>query len=320
MNFTSTTGNSIGGGFKINISKYGTEYSWGIPNFVLGNSTKENFDKTSWFFKQDSNGEYYNQSNINNKRNVSYSELLTCINQINQYNSTRKIILIIAFCSFLFSIFIEKYFLSISGLILCLAIWATHPIAKINIIYTIDDNLLNSYYDKMSKLYNLNKCHGKWQVLQVNRVTIPELKYNAGAKRILTRGPLEVLRNSHSYIYTNIPQIQIKLKNETLLFLPDNILLLTNSSVSCFNYSDLSFKVEDTEYIEYNKVPIDAKILAHTWEYVNIDGSPDRRFKNNRNLPICLYHYIHINSNTGYNRTLLCSNRIFADEFVNIMN
>ncbi|TDE35441.1 hypothetical protein E1B25_17530 [Antarcticimicrobium sediminis] len=35
--------------------------------------------------------------------------------------------------------------------------------------------------------------------------------------------------------------------------------------------------------------PSDATMVGQTWKYVNKNGSPDRRFKDNRQLPICLF-------------------------------
>lgn len=43
-------------------------------------------------------------------------------------------------------------------------------------------------------------------------------------------------------------------------------------------------------------------------EIVNKSGGPDRRFKNNRELPICLYGEIELRSESGLNTVLMFSN------------
>ena len=40
---------------------------------------------------------------------------------------------------------------------------------------------------------------------------------------------------------------------------------------------------------EEEGVPPDAEVIGHTWAKANKDGSPDRRFANNYQIPICAY-------------------------------
>ncbi|MFP3435632.1 hypothetical protein SB781_38380, partial [Paraburkholderia sp. SIMBA_061] len=59
------------------------------------------------------------------------------------------------------------------------------------------------------------------------------------------------------------------------------------------NYSDLNVRWQDSRFIETEHVPGDARIVDHTWAHPNKSGGPDRRFKNNRQIPICLYEAMH---------------------------
>lgn len=61
-------------------------------------------------------------------------------------------------------------------------------------------------------------------------------------------------------------------------------------------------------------VPKDTQIIDYTWQFVNKNGSPDRRY-NNRKLPVCLYSQINITSPEGLNVELQCSNTKIAHEF-----
>ncbi|MGD9753339.1 MAG: hypothetical protein AB7W59_20285 [Acidimicrobiia bacterium] len=42
-------------------------------------------------------------------------------------------------------------------------------------------------------------------------------------------------------------------------------------------------------FIEEGAVPSDSTVVDTTWQKVNRDGSPDRRFKAHRQLPVALY-------------------------------
>ncbi len=46
-------------------------------------------------------------------------------------------------------------------------------------------------------------------------------------------------------------------------------------------------------------MPGDAKVVDRTWRFVNKTGGPDKRFKDNRELPIALYEEIELTSTTG---------------------
>lgn len=43
---------------------------------------------------------------------------------------------------------------------------------------------------------------------------------------------------------------------------------------------------------------ISASVVRRLWKYPNKNGGPDRRFADNRQLPICLYKSIHLTSPT----------------------
>jgi hypothetical protein len=60
-------------------------------------------------------------------------------------------------------------------------------------------------------------------------------------------------------------------------------------------------------FIESESVPRDAKVVDKTWKYVNKSGGPDQRFKDNKELPVCLYEEISLTSPTGLNEVLQIS-------------
>ncbi len=53
--------------------------------------------------------------------------------------------------------------------------------------------------------------------------------------------------------------------------------------------------------------PADATVGGQAWKYVNKKGGPDRRFKDNRQLPICLFEEIGMVSDSGFKGLLQVS-------------
>lgn len=54
-------------------------------------------------------------------------------------------------------------------------------------------------------------------------------------------------------------------------------------------------------------LPGDSKVIDKTWQYVNKKGGPDRRFKNNKEIPVLEYELLTMSSNSGLNEQLIFS-------------
>jgi hypothetical protein len=66
--------------------------------------------------------------------------------------------------------------------------------------------------------------------------------------------------------------------------------------------------IEVTRFQEDEMIPTDCQQLGETWQYVNKDGSRDRRFANNCRLGVCRYGLITIKSRTGIEEQWMISN------------
>jgi hypothetical protein len=61
-------------------------------------------------------------------------------------------------------------------------------------------------------------------------------------------------------------------------------------------------------------VPADARVVGHTWLNANKDNTPDRRFRDNRQIPVALYGWIEFKTG-GLHEAYLVSNAEAATEF-----
>jgi frataxin-like iron-binding protein CyaY len=75
-----------------------------------------------------------------------------------------------------------------------------------------------------------------------------------------------------------------------------------------------------TGYLEEEQVPGDTEIINHTWKKANKDGSMDRRYNGNYQIPIVKYGQFSISSQTGIDEVYMFSNfggfMKFAEYFV----
>ena len=73
--------------------------------------------------------------------------------------------------------------------------------------------------------------------------------------------------------------------------------------------------MSSVRFVERNGVPKDAQVVGQTWQYVNKNGTPDQRFKNNKQIPVCLYGQVFLRSSSGLNVELQISNIQNARDF-----
>ena len=331
---------NLGGGFRINLSKSGVGYSWGVPGYRI---TKTATGKVKTTLSIPGTGLRYVEESkikstqqINNKlntdsftnidcapiehfQNIEYSELIKAITQIMQSNTLNNNIMIGLICCLVITLLLGQSIIPIIFFIALILKFSLHSKTKIELKYTVDNDIMNNYKKKMTNLLALNNCSRKWQVIQYAHVSDSQRKYNAGAVANLNRISFSLTNEIPSFLSANIDIVQVVLGKEKLIFLPDKILIFKDSNVGVINYNSLSIDFSTTNFIEDGIVPNDTEIIDYTWKYVNKNGSPDRRFNNNRQLPICLYYDIYLTSKEGLNIRIQCSNQMIAQEFVEIM-
>src|SRR5699024_1012951 len=111
----------------------------------------------------------------------------------------------------------------------------------------------------------------------------------------------------------------IKLLRDNVFILPDRLIIKGKKGWGAVDYSELHLGVGNVIFIESGGVPKDAQIVGHTWQYVNKNGTADKRFKNNRQLPKCNYGSIEFKTDTGLDIILYISNINNAQQFSTIV-
>ena len=140
-------------------------------------------------------------------------------------------------------------------------------------------------------------------------------KRNAGASYDVKRERISVRRAVPPRVESNIVPISIDLGSLQMFFLPDQVLYWQRGTFASIDYKDLKFDAASTRFIEDEAQASDSRQVGSTWRYVKKDGGPDRRFNNNRQLPVMLYGVITAVSSGGLNLMLHTSNVDAAGSF-----
>lgn len=139
-------------------------------------------------------------------------------------------------------------------------------------------------------------------------------KKNSGASTLVDTKETSVSYALPKGIASNVTPPMIAIDGKNCYFFPDCILVEENKRFGAVRYETIRTAVRDQRMI-MDAAPADATVVGQTWKYVNKNGSPDRRFKDNRQLPICLFEEIGMVSEGGFKGLLQVSKHGISGEY-----
>lgn len=89
------------------------------------------------------------------------------------------------------------------------------------------------------------------------------------------------------------------------------------SKIGILGYNEIELEHTNTSFISSRREASDAKQIGSTWKKVNKNGTPDKRYKDNYEIPIYVYGDISVASTSGLNEQFLISNADAAKKFAN---
>lgn len=134
-----------------------------------------------------------------------------------------------------------------------------------------------------------------------------DVKYSAGASQGLKFSGATLKLGQAPGVKANIDVPILQAGRTTLAFFPDRVLAFQGKAVGAVPYERLQAEVERTQFVETGAVPSDATVVGRTWKYVNKSGGPDRRFKDNREYPLCKYNQMNMSTSEGLDIRLMIS-------------
>lgn len=342
---------NVGLGFRINISKSGIGYSWGGPGYRKtwkadgGTRTTYSIPGTGLSYVEETGSQRKQtgrlpKANSMERYNLENSQTYAVVNGRIDALSTPENKL---FIEKIKSIRLKNFFTWIIGLTvifiwLCLSnvipenIWTPILLALGGVIvglvvfinsrrfvlveYNIDDDIAPIIRERNNALSYLCNCSKVWNIEQYQQVAYSRV--NAGAGTNVKRGRcLFSYAKAPRYlkIVNDLKVYQLSIGTTQYIFLPDKILVVDFFQVGALRYHDISITLEYTQFIENEIAPSDATFLYNTWQYVNNNGTPDRRFNNNKQIPVYAYEKIYLRSATGLNLHLMVSSTHKAEQF-----
>lgn len=324
---------NLGGGFSVNISKNGIGYSWGTNGYRITKIANGRTRQTvsipgtgiSYVDEHGSNRsaankknveaqnpleQYYNiqtipQVQADTLRSGSYDELFKHI-------KIAKAIRIFAVIVTLLSASSHILFY-IMGLLTAILFY----LSRINVEYNFDDYSQQQWIQLSSAWKSV--AASKSLELVTLTAKSKRKKVTAGIETACDTVKIMSSQKLPWYLKTNIKPIVFQSKGQKIAIMPDRLLIFTGSKIGALAYNDLQIVVDAVGMVQQGACPSDSEIVAHVWGYANADGSPDKRYANNKQFPVANFGRITITSASGLNTQILFSKSSAADALYNAL-
>ncbi len=247
----------------------------------------------------------------------SYSESILGQKVIGNINKAR---LVSCFCIIASVILI--YLLKEAGFLLSFFTFIPFSVLhSTKLDYELDDEAELEWEKIAEIIYGMRASKRIWLIESTSYNA--NTKNHSGASQSISRVDATVKlvkakRNSGFRVKTNVPVVLIKSKKCKILFLPSGVLVKKGLVYVAYSYEQINLSASTINFIESGSIARDAEVIKRTWQYVNRNGSPDGRFKNNKQLPVCLYGSLSIKGN-NINIELLTSNKTVTKNVENAL-
>ena len=202
-------------------------------------------------------------------------------------------VLVLAFILLNFSVFhnipIQFDFIVMTlGLVFSvLAFFQDRHSKTVVLFYDLDHETEMAYTSLLNAFNALSACEKIWYIK--SQLHHMDWKHNAGATTSFDREIIKPHLSPPAFIKCNIEIPCFATSQQSLYFFPDRVLVYDRKGVGALSYNDLQVTISQDSFVEGEKVPEDATVKGYQWQYPNKDGGPDRRYKNNKQIPIAVY-------------------------------
>lgn len=278
---------NLGGGFRINLSRSGIGYSWGVKGYRITKTAKGSVRKTVSIpctgisYVSESSGKHnqpspqnvppaqpyhpqtlpsqtYENANAEDISSAAVSDILTAAKRSAALNNIAigcLIALLVMSC-------VNPLFLIGAFASLALEI-VVRTKGTVALEYDIsDDDSLALWNARMGMLSAISQSSQLWRMME--SASVVDQKRNAGAQSLVKRTPCTVSYKLPFPFQSNINCVSFSSGKEKLIFLPDMLLIKQGKMFGALTYNDFDCRIDSTSFIEAGNVPKDAAVIGQT--------------------------------------------------------
>lgn len=197
-----------------------------------------------------------------------------------------------------------------------------------NSFVNIDVHFDKAYEEKYNSLLNSYKTLLTSEIIwDITSTVQQDMKATrSSAANIVTRTPVKFKFDNIDIIKSTYSALHFENKNGGDLYIYPAFAIVSSDKkeFGLIDIKDFELMFSQQKFLEEDKIPSDTKIIDKTWAKVNKNGSPDKRFTGNYEIPVVSYGRLEIKSKSGLNESYSFSSyeksQSFVETFVDYQN
>lgn len=188
--------------------------------------------------------------------------------------------------------------------------------SQVNINIESDKEFQEQYLKVKNAYIVLTKASKIWDI--VSERTTAENK--SAAKTSIERREVAFTFDKIDFILSEHSAFHLENADGDNLYIYPAFIIQINRSeqITLIELNELKFKFYRQRFLEEKtSIPSDSKIIDYTWAKVNKDGSADRRFAGNYQIPVVEYGAFEFSTHSGLQEIYYISNLQLAENFAN---
>jgi hypothetical protein len=182
--------------------------------------------------------------------------------------------------------------------------WRARRMGVLAVQHDLAPDTERDYRALQDAFTELRACARCWQVDAAesqarSRGGRTDWKRRAGATHVVHKRAVTLALRAPPEVRTPIRVPSLRLERAEWYFFPEGLVIAEARRARGVAYADLEVVRRGTRFVESGELPSDAVVVDRTWRYPTRDGGPDRRFKDNAELPVALYDGLHLRGAAG---------------------
>jgi hypothetical protein len=184
----------------------------------------------------------------------------------------------------------------------------------------IDRQQAEPYYKMRDDFAALSEAKKIWDTLE--RRAINRIAERSAANEAITRAPVGFALDSCDLIQweQKVPHLPNRAGGDMYIYPGFILYRASKQAFALIDSREVALAHRSLRFIEEEPIPSDTKVVGQAWAKSNKDGTPDRRFRDNYQIPIALYASLTFTSPSGLHEEFQISNPELAERFARAWN
>jgi hypothetical protein len=180
----------------------------------------------------------------------------------------------------------------------------------------VDREQAEPYYRMRDAFAALSECQRVWNVLA--ETVVDRVAERSSSDKAVTRTTVPFSLGSCDLMQSEqkVPHLPNRTGGDMYVYPGFILYRASKQAFALIDSRDVTLRYVSTQFTENDTVPSDSQIIGQTWAKCNKDGSPDRRFRDNYQIPVAHYGNLMFGTSDGLDVRYICSNARLAEEFV----